>query len=166
MRGYTLSIRGELRGHGASVTHLKPGNVAPAIKLATGPPNDTYRAAYARVTAARAREMAVAPPATQVAVAVTRLLRSPRPPAVVAVGGAAPLLLQIRRLLPDALAGRLTARRYGLWYSRTEPPGCSPAARAPALGAGDRRFESSHPESAARRPLHASIAQLDRAAAF
>ena len=33
-------------------------------------------------------------------------------------------------------------------------PGCSPAARAPALGAGDRRFESSHPErqNIARRP--------------
>ena len=36
--------------------------------------------------------------------------------------------------------------------------GCSLVVRAPALGAGDRRFKSSHPD--------AFVAQLDRAAAF
>ena len=49
----------------------------------------------------------------------------------------------------------LTATRMSSYISvsRASPPpaagapGCSPAARAPALGAGDRRFESSHPDS-------------------
>ena len=114
LRGYTLSLREELRGRGVSVTHLEPGDIATGIAPATVRASAPYRDAHANVAAAREREMAGAPPATQVGAAVLRVLRARRPPAIVAVGGAAPLLRQIRRLLPDRVAGRLTARRYGL----------------------------------------------------
>lgn len=32
-------------------------------------------------------------------------------------------------------------------------PGCSPVAKAPRLGRGDRRCKSSHPDQAVERPL-------------
>ncbi len=43
--------------------------------------------------------------------------------------------------------------------NRWHVTGCSLAAKAPALGAGDRGFKSLHPDNA-------PIAQLDRATAF
>ena len=114
LRAYTLALREELRPLDVRVTHLEPVDVATAISPATGEPSDPYRRAYVSVASAREREMAGAPPPTKVAAAVVRLLRSRRPPAIAAAGGAAPLLRHVRRLLPDRLAGRLTARRYGL----------------------------------------------------
>ncbi len=114
LRAYTQALREELRGQGVWVTHLEPGDLATEIAPISGTPSEPYLAAHISVTAAREREMAGAAAPGHVAAAVARVLRAHRPPAVVAVGGAAPVLRQIRRLLPDSLAGRLTARRYGL----------------------------------------------------
>ncbi len=64
-------------------------------------------------------------------------------------GAGCPLLKSARLLCTPAFVQYTITKKFA---------GCSLVARAPALGAGDRRFESSHPE--------AFIAQLDRAAAF
>jgi short-subunit dehydrogenase len=114
LRAYTLAIREELRPCGVRVTLLEPGDIATASEPLATAATALYAPGLRRVSAARAQSMANAPPAATVGRVVAGLMARRRPAAIVAVGGTAPLLRQLRRVLPDRFAGRMTGRQYGV----------------------------------------------------
>lgn len=115
LAGWTAALRHELRPHGIRVALVEPSDIHTGIEPEiTGPPESPYAAAFAAMKAARDASMEAAGPPGQVARTVLTILDTPWPRPVYPVGGNAPALCFLKRLLPDTLVEKLVRKHYRL----------------------------------------------------
>lgn len=117
LRGFVTALRTEVRPFGIQATLVQPAYYRSAIDrhrawhtAPDSPYQDRLDAVSARV---RAWHQVAADP-VEVAERIWRLSRRSRLPLVAMVGGRGGTLRFVRRFLPDRVAERLVARRYGL----------------------------------------------------
>jgi NAD(P)-dependent dehydrogenase (short-subunit alcohol dehydrogenase family) len=109
------AMRMELAPSGVQVTCVEPGDFATGFTSArrvVSSDTTVYRDAQTRCLAAVERQERTAPGPAQVAEAIERLCRMPRPPARLPVGPGARLTCLAHRLLPDALRELIVRKHY------------------------------------------------------
>lgn len=115
LAGWTAALRHELRPHHIRVALVEPFDVHTEIEPEITSPSDSpYAAAFTAMKAARDAAMEKAGPPEQVARTILRILDADFPKPVYPVGGNAPLLCFLKRLLPDRLVEKQVRKRYGL----------------------------------------------------
>jgi len=115
LSGFTWSLRNEVMKHGVKVVMLEPNDINTTIQPEIFmPKNSRYKKELAKMMAARATSMANANPPEVVAKKVVEILNKKNPKPFYAVGGMAPLLLFLKRFLPDKIVENLLRRNYNL----------------------------------------------------
>jgi short-subunit dehydrogenase len=117
IRAFATAARREVSPYGVAVTTVEPG----PIKTGIGARRTDYLAEdspYAADVATMLRVMDAGQnagiPADQVARTILRAITAERPKPFYAVGGNAPVVFALRRMLPQTVMERLITRRYGL----------------------------------------------------
>lgn len=117
LRGFVTALRTEVQPFGIQATLVQPAYYRSAIDRHRAwhtTPDSPYRDRLDVVSArVRAQHQSAADPA-EVAERIWRLSRADRLPVVSMIGGNGGTLRFVRRFLPDRVAERLVARRYGL----------------------------------------------------
>lgn len=115
LAAFTRSLRSEVGRYGIKVVLVEPYHILtpiePRMSIAPASP---YREDAARMKATRDRKMAGAAPPEIVARAVLKILNKKNPAPRYAVGGPAPVMVFLKRFLPDRTAAELTRRGFGL----------------------------------------------------
>jgi short-subunit dehydrogenase len=117
IKGFADAARLEVSPFGVGITTVEPGSINTGISarrtkyIADGSPyRDDYRTMLSTLDANEAKGTS----AEAVAATIVRAIRAPRPKPLYAVGSRAPLVFAIRRLVPRAVAHKMTARMHGL----------------------------------------------------
>jgi NAD(P)-dependent dehydrogenase (short-subunit alcohol dehydrogenase family) len=117
LRGFVTALRTEVAPYGIKACLVQPGYYRSAIDRHRAwhtSPDSPYAERQGLVSAkVRAAHQHAGDP-EEVAERVWRLTRSPDPPLVSMVGGNGAAFRFVRRVMPDRLAERVVARRYGL----------------------------------------------------
>ena len=112
---FTWSLRNEVMRYGVKVVLLEPHDINTTIQPQIfQPENSRYKNALSKMLAARAKQMANANSPEVVAERVVKILNKKNPRPFYSVGGRAPLLLFLKRLLPDKTVERLLRKNYDL----------------------------------------------------
>lgn len=115
LAAFTRSLRSEVGGYGIKVVLLEPyhilTSIEPRMSIAPGSP---YGEETARMKATRDRKMAEASPPESVARAVLKILDKKNPAPRYSVGGSAPLMVFLKRLVPDRTLEKMIRRGFGL----------------------------------------------------
>jgi len=115
IRGFATAARGEVSPYGVAVTTVEPGPIKTGISarrsetLADGSP---YAAAQATMLRVMDADQKVATPVDKVARTILRAITAERPKPFYAVGGHAPVVFALRRMLPRIMVERLIIRKY------------------------------------------------------
>jgi len=115
IRGFATAARGEVSPYGIAVTTVEPGPIKTGITarrketVADGSPYAAGLAAMLRVMDA---DQKVATPVDKVARTVLRAITAERPKPFYAVGGNAPVVFALRRMLPRTTIERLIIHKY------------------------------------------------------
>lgn len=117
IRAFATAARREVSPHGVAITTVEPGPIKTGIGarrtdyLATDSPYAADLATMLRVMEA-GQAVAIAP--DRAADTILRAITADRPKPFYAVGGNAPAVFALRRMLPQTVMERLLIRRYGL----------------------------------------------------
>ena len=115
LAGYTWALRNEVMPFGIRVVVLEPSDIQTDIRPDTVMGGDAvYGDPLRKVRATRAADMKRAPGPEIVARKVERILKKKNPAPFYTVGGMAPLMVFVKRLLPDRTVEHLVRRKYGL----------------------------------------------------
>jgi NAD(P)-dependent dehydrogenase (short-subunit alcohol dehydrogenase family) len=117
LRGFVAALRTEVQPFGVQVCLVEPGYYRSAIdhhRAWHSAPDSPYRQRLEEVVTAVGAQHRHAADPIEVAQRIWRLTGSKRLPVVSMVGGNGSALRFARRFMPDRLAERLVARRYGL----------------------------------------------------
>jgi short-subunit dehydrogenase len=113
LSGFTWSLRNEVMKYGVKVALLEPNDInttiQPEIFL---PDHSRYKNQLSKMIAARAKSMAKANPPEIVAKKVVKILKQKNSKPYYSVGGLAPLLVFLKRFLPDRIVENLLKRTY------------------------------------------------------
>ena len=115
LAGFSWSLRMELIDFGIRVVHLDPNDIGtsitPELLLDDG---SVYSNRVNTVRESIRRNMAQAQPPAVVANRVLRIIGKKKPAPYYSVGGRAPLMVFLKRLLPDRLVEKLIRKNYNL----------------------------------------------------
>lgn len=115
LSGFTWSLRNEVLKYGIKVVLLNPHDINTTIQPEIfSPENSRYKNEMSKMMAARAKSMANANPPEVVANKVIKILKLKNPKPFYSVGGMAPLLMFLKRLLPDKTVEKLLKKSYDL----------------------------------------------------
>jgi len=115
LSGFTWSLRNEVMRYGIKVVLLDPHDINTTIQPEIfSPANSRYKNAMSKMMAARAKSMANANPPAVVAKKVLKILQMKNPGPFYSVGGMAPLLIFLKRLLPGKTVEKLLRKSYDL----------------------------------------------------
>lgn len=113
LRGFTWSLRNEVMKYGVKVVLLDPNDInttiQPEIFLTD---HSRYKHQLSKMMSARTKSMAKANPPEIVAKKVLKIIKQKNPKPFYSVGGMAPLLVFIKRLLSDRLVENLLNKNY------------------------------------------------------
>ena len=113
--GLTWSLRNEVMRYGVKVALLDPNDIDTTIQPELFlPARSRYKDEMAQMMAAREKSMASANPPEVVARKVIKILGEKNPKPCYAVGGMAPLLVFLKRFLPNRMVETLLRKNYGL----------------------------------------------------
>lgn len=115
LAGYTWALRSEVVPYGIKVVVLEPNDIRTDIEpdLVMSEQSD-YRQSVRKFQAVRDAKMASAPQPEIVAKKVARILKTKSPKPFYTVGGLGPLMVFVKRFLPDRMVESLVRRSYGL----------------------------------------------------
>jgi NAD(P)-dependent dehydrogenase (short-subunit alcohol dehydrogenase family) len=126
LAGYSWALRSEVRPFGVRVVVVEPNDIATSIEPRLHRPEGSgYAGALDRVRSARSGRMARAHDPAVVARRIVRIVESRDPAPFHVVGGSGPLLVFLKRLLPERTVERLVRGSYGL----ERPPAHRPRSR-------------------------------------
>lgn len=117
LRGFVTALRSEVAPFGITATVVQPGYYRSDIdgrRPWHGEPDSPYATRRGQVVTAVAANHGAARDPAEVARRIWRLVHAARPPVISSVGSNGPLLRTVRRLMPDAVAERIVAGRFGL----------------------------------------------------
>ncbi|UCE07772.1 MAG: SDR family oxidoreductase [bacterium] len=115
LSGFTWSLRNEVMKYGVKVVLLDPHDINTTIQPQVfSPENSRYKNEMSKMMAAREKSMANANPPEFVAKMVVKILKKKNPKPFYAVGGLAPLLIFLKRFLPDKTVEKLLRKNYDL----------------------------------------------------
>lgn len=115
LSGFTWSLRNEVMNYGVRVIMLDPNDINTTIQPQIfARENSRYKNVMSKMMAARAKSMANANPPEIVANKVVKILKIKNPKPFYSVGGMGPLLIFIKRFLPDKAVEKLLRRNYDL----------------------------------------------------
>ena len=115
LRGFSWSLRNEVMKYGVKVVLLDPNDINTTIQPEIcSPENSRYKNEMSKMMAARSKSMANANPPEVVAKKVMKILTMKNPKPFYSVGGMAPLLMFLKRILPDKTIEKLLRRNYDL----------------------------------------------------
>jgi short-subunit dehydrogenase len=115
LAGYTWSLRNEVTSYNVRVVLLEPNDIRTEISADTLIREESpYRAQLLKIKEVREVNMAKAPGPEVVANKVARILKKKRPKPFYSVGGPAPLLVFLKRFLPDRIVETLVKKNYDL----------------------------------------------------
>ena len=115
LSGFTWSLRNEVMKYGVKVVLLDPNDINTTIQPQVfSPENSRYKSEMSKMMAARAKSMANANPPEVVAKKIMKILKMKNPKPFYSVGGMAPLLIFLKRLLPDKTVEKLLRKSYDL----------------------------------------------------
>jgi short-subunit dehydrogenase len=115
LAGYSRSLRQEVKGCGIKVVLIEPNDIKTSIKPVIAVQAES---AYIQETEifmrSREKNMSSAHPPEVVARKIYSVLKKKHPKPAYAVGGMGPLLVFLKRLLPDKAVDKLVRKSYGL----------------------------------------------------
>lgn len=115
LAAFTRSLRGEVGKYGIKVVLVEPYHILTPIDPQMSVGRDSpYLEEATKMKATRDRKMADAVPPEAVARAVLKILGRKNPAPRYAVGGAAPLMVFLKRWVPDRTLERMIRRGFGL----------------------------------------------------
>jgi len=115
LSGFTWSLRNEVMKYGVKVILLDPHDIHTTIQPEIfSPEYSRYKNEMSKMMAARAKSMAKANPPEVVAKMVVKILKKKNPKPFYSVGGIAPLLIFLKRFLPDKTVEKLLRENYDL----------------------------------------------------
>lgn len=115
LSGFTWSLRNEVMKHGIKVVLLDPNDINTTIQPEIfSSENSRYNNEMSKMMAAREKSMTNANPPEIVAEKVVRILKTKNPKPFYAVGGMAPLLIFLKRFLPDKTVESFLKKNYDL----------------------------------------------------
>lgn len=115
LAGYSWSLRSEVRPHGIKVAVIEPNDISTTIEpRLTLPGGSAYREAVLKVKTSREKRMSGSHDPETVARKVLRILDDPDPAPFHVVGGKGPLMVFLKRFLPERTVEKLVRDTYGL----------------------------------------------------
>ena len=115
VQGFTQSLRYELFSFGIKVVLIEPNDIKTSITPEfISKTNSEYSHVAERVRDILKVNMTLADPPQKVADKILKVVRKPNPKPYYTVGGTAPLLVFVKRLLPEKVIEMAIQKRYGL----------------------------------------------------
>lgn len=113
--GFSWALRNEVMNFGIKVVVIEPNDIKTTIEPTVNLKDDSvYRESVLKMKSVRDKNMAHAPGPEIVGKKVAKILKKNKPRPFYTVGGIGPLLVFLKRLLPDKAIEKLLKRNYGL----------------------------------------------------
>ena len=117
IKGFSHGARHEFSPYGVWLTTVEPGSIRTGIserRTTYAEPDSVHRRDFETMLAALDRNERGGTPPERVAATVVTAIEARRPKRLYAVGSNAPVVFALRRVVPAALAEKLTHRKHGL----------------------------------------------------
>lgn len=113
--GFSWALRNEVMNFGIKVVVIEPNDIKTTIEPAVVLKDDSvYRDSVFKMKSVRDKNMAKAPGPEIVGKKVAKILKKNKPRPFYTVGGLGPLMVFLKRLLPDKVVEKLLKKNYGL----------------------------------------------------
>ncbi|MCJ7581296.1 MAG: SDR family oxidoreductase [Candidatus Aminicenantes bacterium] len=113
--GFSWALRNEVMNFGIKVVVIEPNDIKTTIEPAVFLKDDSvYRDSVLKMKGVRDKNMAHAPGPEIVGKKVAKILKKNKPRPFYTVGGIGPLLVFLKRFLPDKVIEKFLKRNYGL----------------------------------------------------
>ncbi len=113
--GFSWALRNEVMNFGIKVIVVEPNDIRTTIEPYVALKDDSvYRDSVLKMKSVRDKNMAHAPGPEIVGKKVAKILKKNKPRPFYTVGGIGPLLVFLKRLMPDKVVEKLLKKNYGL----------------------------------------------------
>jgi len=113
--GFSWALRNEVMNFGIKVVVIEPNDIKTTIEPTVFLKDDSvYRDSVLKMKSVRDKNMAQAPGPEIVGKKVAKILKKNKPRPFYTVGGLGPLMVFLKRLLPDKVVEKLLKKNYGL----------------------------------------------------
>ncbi len=113
--GFSWALRNEVMNFGIKVVVIEPNDIKTTIEpTVVLKDNSVYRNSVFKMKSVRDKNMAKAPGPEIVGKKVAKILKKNKPRPFYTVGGIGPLLVFLKRLMPDKVVEKLLKKNYGL----------------------------------------------------
>ena len=117
IKGFATSARTEVTPYGVHITTVEPGSINTGISSRRTKyirPDSVYRADFDTVIAALDHKESTGIGPEQVARTIVSAIEAHKPKPLYAVGSNAPIVFTLKRLVPDTVLEKVSARMFGL----------------------------------------------------